>query len=68
MPFGKSLINPEKANKDFSIILILINRKYVNAIERFMHDHNVNRKLKTKIEAYLFHLWQTEKTRDSEME
>lgn len=33
-----------------------------------MHDHNVNRKLKTKIEAYLFHLWQTEKTRDSEME
>lgn len=33
-----------------------------------MRDHKVNRKLKTKIEAYLYHLWETEKARDQESE
>lgn len=37
--------------------LTLLARKYVNAIERFMREHNVDRKLKARIEAYLFHLW-----------
>ncbi|CAD8123797.1 unnamed protein product [Paramecium sonneborni] len=43
-------------------------QKYVNAIQRFMVKHNVDRKLKSRIEAYLFHLWQTEKARDHELE
>ncbi|CAD8122719.1 unnamed protein product [Paramecium sonneborni] len=43
-------------------------QKYVNAIQRFMVEHNVDRKLKARIEAYLFHLWQTEKARDYELE
>ena len=33
-----------------------------------MVEHNVDRKLKVRIEAYLFHLWQTEKARDHELE
>ena len=33
-----------------------------------MNDHNVNRKLKNKIEAYLSHMWEMEKTRDAELE
>lgn len=48
--------------------LTLLARKYVNAIERFMREHNVDRKLKARIEAYLFHLWQSEKARDHELE
>ncbi|CAD8113120.1 unnamed protein product [Paramecium primaurelia] len=43
-------------------------QKYVNAIQRFMVEHNIERKLKARIEAYLFHLWQTEKARDHELE
>ncbi|CAD8109610.1 unnamed protein product [Paramecium primaurelia] len=43
-------------------------QKYVNAIERFMREHNVDRKLKARIEAYLYHLWETEKARDHELE
>ncbi|CAD8202513.1 unnamed protein product [Paramecium pentaurelia] len=43
-------------------------QKYVNAIQRFMVEQNVDRKLKARIEAYLFHLWQTEKARDHELE
>ncbi|CAK63765.1 unnamed protein product (macronuclear) [Paramecium tetraurelia] len=43
-------------------------QKYVNAIERFMREHNVDRKLKARIEAYLYHLWESEKARDHELE
>ncbi|CAK66420.1 unnamed protein product (macronuclear) [Paramecium tetraurelia] len=43
-------------------------QKYVNAIQRFMVEHNVDRKLKARIDAYLVHLWQTEKARDHELE
>ncbi|CAD8204999.1 unnamed protein product [Paramecium pentaurelia] len=43
-------------------------QKYVNAIERFMREHNVDRKLKARIEAYFYHLWESEKARDHELE
>lgn len=56
-----------KISRNFSKYVNYI-RKYVNAIERFMREHSVNRKLKARIEAYLFHLWQTEKARDYELE
>lgn len=46
-----------KSNLNFSNIKLFLARKYVNAIERFMREHNVDRKLKARIEAYLFHLW-----------
>ncbi|CAK91106.1 unnamed protein product (macronuclear) [Paramecium tetraurelia] len=43
-------------------------QKYVNAIERFMREHNVDRQLKARIAAYLYHLWESEKARDHELE
>jgi potassium voltage-gated channel Eag-related subfamily H protein 1/potassium voltage-gated channel Eag-related subfamily H protein 5 len=42
--------------------------KHVTAMSRFMYDHGVSRKLNTKINAYLSHMWDKDRKRDIESE
>lgn len=42
--------------------------KHVTAINRFMYDNGVNRKLNRKINAYIAHMWNADRKRDMESE
>jgi potassium voltage-gated channel Eag-related subfamily H protein 1/potassium voltage-gated channel Eag-related subfamily H protein 5 len=58
-----------KTALNFSKPSILIKaRKYVTAINRFMYEHDIDRKLQTQISVYLAHLWESQKKRDYDSE
>ena len=42
--------------------------KHVTAINRFMYDNGVDRKLMTQINAYIAHMWSADRKRDMEAE